>query len=711
VADAAEVLVFRDGVLVEPCNPADGEPPATPDPCAFPAFYSVDLDVTIVVLTSSASDWTFGLAPPFEPPPPAPPESVTGEVAPGGMLTTDWEFDGVTPDDVLETTVTTSPDGDAGAVTITEVTEGVGVAGPDFTFLDVFPSIEAPEGTAASPLLVDFLIHSSRVPSIPLEELRVLRHGVPIEPCDSGAGDAAIPEPCVATQELTGTGDVRIVVRTAQVTGLSWLFGYNLPPEILGIVTSSVLPTTDHVILVVSEEIDPTSIPAPSDFEILVDSAPVTESGVRLLYQGLRGFEIAPGIVFTEGVALLMVSWDEAVASPGEISLGYTPGTRPIQDSSGNEAPATGDDLIVGGFDPDLDIAIVDDAPGPNHVVFLTQPLDPDLPPASDFRVTVDGEDVIPESVTLRHPEVGMGILDLTLSQPIQSGQAVSLSYVGATPFLRLDGEPVVVLPIDVFVNLSGTPTGSTPASEPAGAPVSVTFHDFLGSGATTLDLTFSSVENGGETTFFSLDPAEVPPPGANFEAGGAFYEIDTTAEFTPPVEICLTYDEGAYEDESAIALVHFEDPDWIDVTTNLDEVANRVCGSVDSFSPFGIVELRDPGFDFEGFFKPVDNDGVLNLVSAGRAVPVKFSLGGDQGMDIFAAGSPASVRVACPSATLDTIETTTSATANSLSYDAAGDVYTFVWKTDKAWGGTCRELRVTFSDGTTEAALFKFGK
>ena len=46
--------------------------------------------------------------------------------------------------------------------------------------------------------------------------------------------------------------------------------------------SSSALPTTDHVILIVSEVIDPTSIPAPSDFEILVDSAPVTESGVRL---------------------------------------------------------------------------------------------------------------------------------------------------------------------------------------------------------------------------------------------------------------------------------------------------------------------------------------------------------------------------------------------------------------------------------------------
>ena len=488
----------------------------------------------------------------------------------------------------------------------------------------------------------------------------------------------------------------------------------DVPPQALAIVTSSALPTTDHVILIVSEEIDPASIPAPSDFDILVNNAPVTESGVRLLYQGLRGLEIDPGIVFTDGVALLKVSWDEAIPSPSEISLGYTPGARPIQDASGNQAPAPDEDLTLGGFDPDLDIAIVDDSPGANHVVFLTAPLDPDLPPESDFVVTIDGAEVVtPAAVTLRHPEVGMGILDLTLPTSLLPGQTATLDYIGATPLLRLDGAPVdVAFPVEVFVNVSGSVSGGTPVSENPGEPVTVTVHDFLGNGATTLDVTFASVEGEGVTTFFSLDPAEVPPLDANFSAGDppAFYDIDTTAIFTPPAEVCLTYDEGAYTDESEIRLVHYEDPDWVDRTTSLDEEANRVCGTVDSFSPFGIAV--DASFDFEGFFAPIDNSGVLNVVSAGRSIPVKFSLGGDRGMQIFASGSPSSVRVACPSdSPLDTVETTTMATANSLSYDAAADQYTFVWKTEKAWSGTCREFLVTFSEGTERTALFTFGK
>ena len=41
--------------------------------------------------------------------------------------------------------------------------------------------------------------------------------------------------------------------------------------------------------------------------------------------------------------------------------------------------------------------------------------------------------------------------------------------------------------------------------------------------------------------------------------------------------------------------------------------------------------------YDFSGFFSPVDNPDVLNQVKAGSTIPVKFGLGGDQGLDIFA--------------------------------------------------------------------------
>src|SRR6185436_4110875 len=42
------------------------------------------------------------------------------------------------------------------------------------------------------------------------------------------------------------------------------------------------------------------------------------------------------------------------------------------------------------------------------------------------------------------------------------------------------------------------------------------------------------------------------------------------------------------------------------------------------------------PLYSFTGFYQPVDNLPTLNIVNAGKAIPVKFSLGGFQGLDIF---------------------------------------------------------------------------
>lgn len=112
--------------------------------------------------------------------------------------------------------------------------------------------------------------------------------------------------------------------------------------------------------------------------------------------------------------------------------------------------------------------------------------------------------------------------------------------------------------------------------------------------------------------------------------------------------------------------------------------------------------------YNFNGFFSPVDDDPTPNIVNAGRSVPVKFSLGGDQGLDIFAPNSPASTEIGCDSSEEgDQIEQTVIASTNSLSYDPLTDRYTYVWKTLKAWKGTCRMFALTLDDGTTHLARF----
>ena len=114
--------------------------------------------------------------------------------------------------------------------------------------------------------------------------------------------------------------------------------------------------------------------------------------------------------------------------------------------------------------------------------------------------------------------------------------------------------------------------------------------------------------------------------------------------------------------------------------------------------------------YTFAGFFPPVDNLPAFNVVQAGRAIPVKFSLSGYKGLGIFAAGSPESGPIACNSSdpAVDLTETV-NAGGSSLSYNPTTDQYNYVWKTEGSWVGTCRQLVVTLNDGSTHRANFKF--
>jgi Regulator of chromosome condensation (RCC1) repeat len=114
--------------------------------------------------------------------------------------------------------------------------------------------------------------------------------------------------------------------------------------------------------------------------------------------------------------------------------------------------------------------------------------------------------------------------------------------------------------------------------------------------------------------------------------------------------------------------------------------------------------------YAFGGFFAPIANGGVLNTLKAGSAVPVRFTLAGDQGLSILAGGRAPSQQITCdpgaPTAKVATVKA-----GFSLSYDATSDRYTYVWTTEKGWAGTCRQLTLTLIDGTSHTAKFKLTK
>jgi hypothetical protein len=133
------------------------------------------------------------------------------------------------------------------------------------------------------------------------------------------------------------------------------------------------------------------------------------------------------------------------------------------------------------------------------------------------------------------------------------------------------------------------TTTGSNVSVQPVdsttGAPAPVT-------------LTFSQVSGGGTTTVASTgnNPSGQPLPN-QFKLGNppTFYQISTTAQFTPPVTVCFQYPEGAYHNENNLKLMHFNGSIWQDITTSLNTQTNTICGITNSFSPFVTAEIDQP--------------------------------------------------------------------------------------------------------------------
>jgi uncharacterized repeat protein (TIGR01451 family) len=113
----------------------------------------------------------------------------------------------------------------------------------------------------------------------------------------------------------------------------------------------------------------------------------------------------------------------------------------------------------------------------------------------------------------------------------------------------------------------------------------------------------------------------------------------------------------------------------------------------------------RDP-LSFGGFQEPVRD---VNPANAGRAIPLKFSLDGFQGMDVLVTGTPSSRTVPCDGDTSSETLETADLVGGGLRYDETTNTYSVRWDTDPAWAGTCRELVLQLADGSEHTVLFQF--
>ncbi|MFC9179426.1 MULTISPECIES: PxKF domain-containing protein [Streptomyces] len=162
-------------------------------------------------------------------------------------------------------------------------------------------------------------------------------------------------------------------------------------------------------------------------------------------------------------------------------------------------------------------------------------------------------------------------------------------------------------------------------------------------------------------------------------------------ASFTDPVSITLTVVPTA----GGTVTVDAEAINFREEAIGRDQVSTE-------------VENPTPAFPFTGFHTPVHNAPAVNSVNADRSIPITFSLGGDKGLDVLTDGSPSSQQTACDGTAADPVDSG-AVSPSGLTYDAATDTYTHVWKTDRAWAGTCRTFHLELSDGSDHVAHFQF--
>ncbi|HEX5707368.1 MAG TPA: PxKF domain-containing protein [Pyrinomonadaceae bacterium] len=261
-------------------------------------------------------------------------------------------------------------------------------------------------------------------------------------------------------------------------------------------------------------------------------------------------------------------------------------------------------------------------------------------------------------------------------------------------------------------VTLDGT--GSTPGSGTINSYTWTEGATTLGSGDTlvvslppgshTITLTVTDTGGGSDSDDVVIDIVDTTPPVINCPAN----VVVTLPPNSTDTSAVVNYPAVTATDDCSSSVTVNSTPASGSVfplgTTTVNATAND--GTHTSGCSFTVTV----SYNFTGFFPPVNNLPAVNVVNAGRAIPVKFSLSGNKGLNIFAPNSPSSGTIACNSSDpAVTLEDTVTAGGSSLTYDAASDQYVYVWKTDPSWAGTCRQLVVTLNDGSIHRANFRF--
>ena len=159
----------------------------------------------------------------------------------------------------------------------------------------------------------------------------------------------------------------------------------------------------------------------------------------------------------------------------------------------------------------------------------------------------------------------------------------------GFVDFIRIyDG------PLELSEIASSTPQGSSVTVNP---PVSDA--DEVLSNVNPVAIEFGEVIAEGETEVDVLTTPSQSLLGLPLGSPPTYFDISSTADFSGPVEVCIDATGLEFPQPESLRLFHFEDTEWVDITTSRDEENNIVCGLANSLSPFAVTNATfDTGID-----------------------------------------------------------------------------------------------------------------
>lgn len=141
----------------------------------------------------------------------------------------------------------------------------------------------------------------------------------------------------------------------------------------------------------------------------------------------------------------------------------------------------------------------------------------------------------------------------------------------------------------------------SSAANTPEGTDVVVQLTNPATAAAIDATLTFDEINEAGTSSLNISQDGESPPAGFMLGDPPVYYEINTTADYSGPIQVCIDYSEIDFANENALTLYHFEDADgdgvleWEPLDSVTDQASDVICATVDSLSSFAILEPEVP--------------------------------------------------------------------------------------------------------------------